>query len=85
VVVGLERRERVAIRHPSRPPRHGVVLPVLRRDLRRPVRWFVHEGLPPIAVYAGIRLVGLVALVLVADHLGINGLARLDTYDARPG
>jgi hypothetical protein len=89
VVSSLERPDPVAVRDPARPSHPRVTrddvlravdaaLPVVRRGLRS----FAREALPALAVYAGIRLLGLVTLVVVADHLGVNGLARLDTYDA---
>jgi hypothetical protein len=81
-----ERAGPIAVRHRSCSPQRRDVLRVFVVGavdvLLRLVRWFVHEALPPIAVYAGVRLLGLVVLVFVADHVGIDGLARLDTYDA---
>jgi len=94
VVSSLERTDPVAVRDVSPPPGlpaavgdrlRAVLGPVLAAGVplvRRAMRWFVREALPPIAVYAAIRLLGLVALVVVADHLGVNGISRLDTYDA---
>ncbi|HYJ75508.1 MAG TPA: hypothetical protein VEV65_07905 [Kineosporiaceae bacterium] len=94
MVSSLERTDSVAVRDVSPPPGLPAAVgdrlrAVLGRVLaagvplvRRALRWFVREALPPIAVYAAIRLLGLVALVVVADHLGVNGISRLDTYDA---
>ena len=94
MVSSLERTDSVAVRDVSPPPGLPAAVgdrlrAVLGRVLaagvplvRRALRWFVREALPPIAVYAAIRLLGLVPLVVVADHLGVNGISRLDTYDA---
>jgi hypothetical protein len=43
---------------------------------------FLGDVLPAVAVYAGIRLAGLLALLIAADHLGIDAAERLRTFDA---
>lgn len=42
----------------------------------------LRDVLPAVAVYVGIRLLGLVALMLLGHARGVDGLARLVTYDA---
>ena len=74
MVATLQRPDAITVSDPSPPPRYREVLHgVLRRVL---------DALPAVAVYAGVRLVGLLALLIVADHLGIDAGARLHRFDA---
>ncbi|HVN10581.1 MAG TPA: hypothetical protein VMT69_00685 [Kineosporiaceae bacterium] len=66
----------------------GEADPGRRPAWRRPriraacLRAALRDALPAVAVFVGIRVLGLLALVLLARARGIDGLARLDTYDA---
>jgi hypothetical protein len=52
------------------------------RSVADEIRQGVRDVVPAVAVYVGIRVLGLVALVLLARARGVDALARLDTYDA---
>jgi hypothetical protein len=52
------------------------------RGVGHEVRRVARDLAPGVAVYVGIRVLGLVALALFARAHGVDGLARLDTYDA---
>ena len=53
------------------------------RVLRRVPRLgtVLRDVAPALAIYAAIRLVGLVVLAVFAGSHGVNGLARLDSFD----
>jgi hypothetical protein len=58
------------------------VLVAGRRWVADDVRQVLRDLAPAAAVYVGVRVLGLVVLVLLAGARGVDGLARLDAYDA---